>query len=63
MKTTDATSHFEITVECPYCGAYQERTEDLRENLISGTLGEENVNDEITCKYCDKEFIVENIEF
>ncbi len=63
MKETNATSHFEITVDCPYCDRYQERTADLRENLINGTLGEDDVNDEITCNNCGKEFIVKDIEF
>jgi hypothetical protein len=61
MKTAQATTHFSITVERPYCGKYEDRREDLREYLDNSSLGTEGIEAEIKCSRCKEYFIVTDI--
>ena len=63
-KSTSASTHLDITVECPYCDNYQFVTEDLKEEL-GYDLRSENVDREITCdnSECQKNFIVTDIQY
>ena len=61
MKTATATTVLYISVECPYCDAYQ--TPDLREHLDNGELSAEECDAEIECEECNKKFIVDQITY
>lgn len=62
-KETQATSYFEIWVDCPYCGESQIRTNDLAPSLDENELRAEKCYAELECKKCGKEFIVNEIQY
>jgi len=63
MKTAKASTSIEIWVTCPHCEDYQNRFEDLRENLWNGELRAEDCDTEIKCEECGKPFIVDEITY
>ena len=63
MKTAVAETSIEIWVHCPHCDEYQNRLEDLREELDYNELRAEECEAEIKCEDCEKSFIVNKITF
>ena len=63
MKETTANSHFDITVDCPYCNSYQYHTEELRHYLDYQELSADECDVDIECKECKKDFKVTAIYF
>jgi len=58
-KKVDAKVTFEAYCHCPYCGAYNEVFEDIREYLDEFNNAE-NLDEEINCIRCNNIFIIEN---
>lgn len=63
IKTAKADSWLEINVDCPYCYEYLDVLEQAREYLDNGELSAQNIECEITCPECKKDFIVTDINF
>lgn len=63
IKTTQAYTSLEINVNCPYCNSYLDVRDDCVENLTNGELSAENIEQEITCPDCKKEFIITDIHY
>jgi len=61
-KNAIASTHLDITVDCPYCDKYQIVTEQLKE-VIGYDLRCENVNVEIICdnENCLKSYTVTEV--
>lgn len=62
MKTVRANTFIEIAVRCPYCGANDNKTEELRSHLVDEPRASD-VNETVTCSECEKQFIVTDIDF
>lgn len=62
VKTTQATTTLEINCNCPYCNKWLDIT-DRAKGSLDEELRAENIDLEITCKYCKKMFYVERIEY
>jgi len=62
MESVRATTFIEICVNCPYCGAYDDKFEELRDNIEEDHRAE-NIDVVIKCSECEKEYIVEGIDF
>lgn len=63
IKTVSASTYFEIWVTCPYCDEDQDRFTDLRESLPNYSLSASGIDQEIRCKNCKKDFIVDQIDY
>ena len=63
MKKTQAKTHAQCNVVCPYCDNDQNRFEDLKEHFNTEELRAEECDAQIACNYCEKTFIVDLIEF
>lgn len=62
MESVNAEALVEVLCECPYCGYGM----DIMDNseiysLIQENLHHSNIDIEITCEECKKEFIVKHI--
>lgn len=63
-KIIDAETHFSIMTDCPYCDAWLDVTDDMREHLnLHNGLSATHCDQEVDCKKCDRTFIVDNINF
>jgi len=63
MEKVHATTFLEITVTCPYCGAYDDKIDELREYLQYGELTAESIDAEVSCSECEQKYIIEQINY
>jgi len=64
MKKTEAYTYIEVNCECPYCGRYQDIWDKSTTAESMGfDMMANNVDIEILCEKCGKEFIVTDIEY
>lgn len=63
LPKVDAQVAFSIEVDCPFCEKTNDITNtNIRENLRHG-LSVRDCEYEMDCKFCNAEFIVENINY
>lgn len=65
IKTATGETSLEIWVHCPYCGEYQDSTDELIEELTNGQLSSDNCHTGIVCdnEECGKTFLVTKITY
>ena len=65
VKEVAAESHFNIWVDCPWCNNSMDKTDQLKDCLISGHLSEKDIDEEVRCdnKNCNKLFWVTEITY
>lgn len=63
METAIATTSLEIYVECPYCKLYNDVLDDVRESLNYGELSVQDIDIEVVCQGCGKEFIITEVTY
>lgn len=63
MKTTSGQTFIETYVNCPYCGCYQNRFEDLREHFDADRPEFEDDEVELRCEDCGEAFIVTDVTY
>ncbi len=62
METTIAQTTLEINCHCPHCNAWLDVSKQGKEYL-DDTLRAEDVEIEVTCEKCKKEFIISEIQY
>lgn len=62
MKETKAETEWCIWTNCPYCNSRQNQFYELREYL-NGELRVKEIEAQITCDDCHKEFIINEITY
>lgn len=63
LKTTRATTHLEIWLDCPHCNSYQNRFDELREHFDTGEIRTEVCEVELVCEDCGLSFVVTGIDY
>lgn len=62
MKTEIAYSKLRITVYCPYCGLFQDKSYTLKPFLVNGNLSKSKIDYTVNCIGCHELFIVSDIK-
>lgn len=62
MEKVDAKCFIEVVSQCPYCGAIDDILDNVRE-VMDDEHRAYNIDKEITCSECNKQYIVDNINF
>ena len=62
MKKVDATTHIEVVTNCPYCNAFEDVFDDVKESMGYEPRAD-NCDVEATCSECQEVFIVTNVEY
>ena len=63
MRTTEAETHLEVWVHCPYCDRFQNKVDELKHHFDYGELSALECEVEIECEKCKEVFIVEQIHY
>jgi hypothetical protein len=62
MEKVNANCNVEVFCNCPYCGAFEDVFEDVRESMDDDHRAE-NIDVEVECSECGNAFIVDNVYF
>ena len=62
MKKVNANCFIEVCCKCPYCDAFEDVFENVRESMDDDHRAE-NIDVEVKCSECGEPFIVENVRF
>ena len=60
MKKVNANAHIEVLCSCPYCNAFEDVFENVKDSM-SEEIRTDNINIEVKCSECKKPFLIENI--
>ncbi|HHL33862.1 MAG TPA: hypothetical protein ENJ30_05800 [Desulfobulbaceae bacterium] len=68
LKSTDLIVRYSLDIDCPYCGAELDLSDQDDENgrfssPIFNNRWEDLVGDSVKCPDCAKEFIISNVGF
>ena len=62
-KSVRATSFISIDVHCPYCDHYQDRNEELRQELPRDSMSVEDIEVVLKCDNCQREILIKAIDY
>ena len=62
MEKVNANCFIEVFCKCPYCDAFEDVFEDVRESMNYDHKAD-NIDVEVKCSECLKKFIIENVGF
>ena len=62
MEKVNANCFIEVCCKCPYCDAFEDVFEDVRESMDDDHRAD-NIDVEVKCSECGEPFIVENVRF